>query len=312
MNFRDGLRLFVEVPGIVFFLAVLITFILLSIALALMIHLYGFHIYLLCNGMGTYDYIVKRREEETRLELEEVENNREVKNKSGCCQSNKVAPTNESMESLDNDNDISQKEVSSSLVPIKDDASYNNQTFSRYEMEETNLKTESAPTPPQQPPSPTIETEKKMSPTSKREYSCQDDETPRKKPKRKKRKRRQDRHLPPIRTVPPLFTAEDMVSLDRSFNSTTGKSIDLGHGQPETFLEQHIVRRYSLTNSNLPALNVEPYHITGTLIQSSQPAARLSSIPVIDESPPNDAAAVYHSSSAESLQEMQIFTGDHR
>lgn len=305
-NFREGLRVFGEVPGAVFCVANVVTFILLIIAVALMMHLYGFHIYLLCNDMGTYDYIVKRREEENRMELEEAEH-REVKERGGCCQSNKVAPTNDSTESLDNE--TNQKEVSSSLVPVKEDASYNNQSFSRYEMEETALKTESAaPTPPP-PPHPSAEKEK-PSPSMKREHGCHDDDSslPRK-PKRKKRKKRQERHLPPIRTVPPLFSAEDMVSLDRSFNSATGNSIDLGHSQPQTFLEQHIVRRYSLTSSTLPPLNVEPYHIAGTLIQSSQPP-RLSNIPVIDEAPPKDASGQYHSSSAESLQEMQVFGND--
>lgn len=46
----------------------------------------GIHLpFTVCNDMGTYDYIVKRREEENRMELEEAEH-REVKERGGCCQ----------------------------------------------------------------------------------------------------------------------------------------------------------------------------------------------------------------------------------
>lgn len=308
VDYRAGLKIFVEVPGTVFFCFMAVTSILMFVALALMTHLYGFHIYLLCNDMGTYDYIVKRREEETRMELDEAET-REAGNKKGrcCCQSNKIAPTSDSSESLDND--TTRKEISSSLVPIKDEAPIR-QTVPPIPSEED---TPVVNTPPSPPPSPQKNGKKphasecaklshpKTPPSS---ADTQQNSCPVKKTKRK-RKKRQDRKLPPIRTVPPLFTAEEMVSLDRSLNSATGNSIDLSQSQPQTFLEQHIVRRYSLTNSTLPSLpsNVEPYHITGTLIQNN-PGSRISSIPVITEAPPSFD---YNSSSAESLQEMDVF-----
>ena len=46
VDYRAGLKIFVEVPGTVFFCFMVVTSILMFIALALMTHLYGFHIYL--------------------------------------------------------------------------------------------------------------------------------------------------------------------------------------------------------------------------------------------------------------------------
>lgn len=162
---------------------------------------------------------------------------------------------------------VSLREMSSSLVPVKDEAP-SRQTVPQIPSEEdTPIVNTPPPPPPQKNGQKPHESEcaKSSHPkTPQLSADTQQNSCPVKKTKRK-RKKRQDRKLPPIRTVPPLFTAEEMVSLDRSLNSATGNSIDLSQSQPQTFLEQHIVRRYSLTNSTLPSLpsNVEPYHITG-------------------------------------------------
>ena len=77
-----------EVMDEIWLFLVGLTGILALVAIGLLGHLYGFHVYLMCYGMTTYDYIVMQREKEEKAARE-----REWREKDGSdntCRNTKV------------------------------------------------------------------------------------------------------------------------------------------------------------------------------------------------------------------------------
>ncbi|XP_019640202.1 PREDICTED: probable palmitoyltransferase ZDHHC1 isoform X1 [Branchiostoma belcheri] len=75
--------LFAEVPGAAFISVVITTMVLCLVAILLLGHLLCFHIYLMCNNLTTYDYIMRGREKAKKSSPESSQQN---------LKGNKVAP----------------------------------------------------------------------------------------------------------------------------------------------------------------------------------------------------------------------------
>ncbi|XP_066288822.1 palmitoyltransferase ZDHHC11-like isoform X4 [Branchiostoma lanceolatum] len=75
--------LFAEVPGDAFISVVIITMVLCVVAIMLLGHLLCFHVYLICNSLTTYDYIMRGREKAKKSSPESSQTN---------LKGNKVAP----------------------------------------------------------------------------------------------------------------------------------------------------------------------------------------------------------------------------
>ncbi|XP_041455263.1 uncharacterized protein LOC121408025 isoform X2 [Lytechinus variegatus] len=315
-DFHQNLKIFGPVSGQAFFAVMIVLVVLLLISLLLLGHLLGFHLYLMSQGLGTYDYIMKQRAEEEEESSRSESLPRENK---GCCsrkRSGRVAPTqgsNEDIEMRNTRRHNAEESRENHQGPLR------NQRNAIVEISrETTVM---------------VHREGKE-PKSARSTSS--------KTKKKKRKKPTPRALPPppptqpqrhLPTFNPYQTSGDPAQpsplpsplpyTEETWmypHGVLGSKMGAGMIQPETYIEQHIVRRFSIPMvqggggaTPMPF----PLH-TSNSVNELMPISARSVVPPVPISSravlppltrqisldPPTAAVDYHSSSAESLHEL--------
>ncbi|XP_072024866.1 uncharacterized protein [Amphiura filiformis] len=351
--YHNGLQIMLQpVSGIAFFCVSVLFTILLLITLGLLGHLLGFHCYLMLRNLSTYEYIILKRDHGKRKSDVESQADavKEAEHAPCCkynlCKCNRVMPSTEDIEmSIQNENKDNAPE-STSFIPstsatIEQTTQNNNRTNAQ----------ESKPRPQrqqQQQNHVTVEPETKsdsaavtVKPKSVRSKALK---VALKSKGKKKKKRKPAKYAneggPQYyqhHYSRPLGTLSQQAPWGQASFGTP--PVNLSHSQPETFLEQHLVRRYSLPTEQMPGMYAS--HRTGDtsrqvyMAQEYNPPiisngvtpsasyqqhrnhgnqyGHYNSLPALI--PPIQAsgpAAEYNSSDAESLDEVPIESATYR
>ncbi|XP_001175654.3 probable palmitoyltransferase ZDHHC1 isoform X2 [Strongylocentrotus purpuratus] len=321
-DFHQNLKIFGPVSGQAFFAVMIVLAILLLISLILLGHLLGFHLYLMSQGLGTYDYIMKQRAEEEEEEEESSRPEPPAREGKGCCshkRTGRVAPTEGGNEDI---------EMRNTRRHNSDQATETTQGTNNQRNAIVEISRETTVVVHQEG--------KVKEPKSGRSTSS--------KTKKKKRKRLTPRALPP----PPASLPQPQRHHHPTYNpyqasgdSTQpqplpsplpyteetwmyphgglGGNMGAGMMQPETYIEQHIVRRFSIpmVQGGGGAMPMPfPLH-TSNSVNELMPISARSIVPPVPLSraalppltrqismDPPPPALDYHSSSAESLHEL--------
>ncbi|XP_072169066.1 uncharacterized protein [Diadema setosum] len=311
-NFHENLRVFRPVSGSSFIAVIIVLVVLLFISLVLLGHLLCFHMYLISQGLSTYDYIMKQRND-----VEEQMSTAKSKDKK-CCgcshRGGKVAPAKEGTE------DIELQSARKESGEIGIEASVTNSVSVR-ESESVDIPRETAVV---------IHQEGKESKTSRSSGV---------KTKKKKKKKFLPRALPP---PPSLLISQQQTGnlhattvisqagsspvtspiVEETWLYPNGMGVGGGLSQAptETYIEQHIVRRFSIPSSMQQGAGVAPVpypiHTSSSVndllplsarsMASGVPLQRATALPPLGQisMEPPVPALDYHSSSAESLHEL--------
>ncbi|XP_071785533.1 uncharacterized protein [Asterias amurensis] len=290
--YRNNLKIFNPVPGLAFFIVAVVIATLLLVALCLLGHLLGFHLFLICNKLSTYDYVMQDR---TAFNSRDVESQQIRPKKKGCCQcNNQVAPLQDAKE------DIELTDVKKDVQAT--DQESNNNSNSNLQLQHQQVISEPLIKPVRQDnwtSSALVESKPQV-----------------KKKKKTKKKRGRQRSLTAREPKGPALVGHLQYP-----------AVQLAHSMPQTYLEQHLVRRYSLpivaprgVQQQYPAAEPVQDLFFTQQFPSMQQQQQQQPIPTTQmnmrnqQLPPlaaicmdSPAPAVdYHSSSAESLNEIPI------
>ncbi|XP_022107535.1 uncharacterized protein LOC110988393 [Acanthaster planci] len=294
LAYRTGLRIFAEVSGIAFFVVAIVMAVLLFVTLCLLGHLLGFHLYLICKGMSTYDYVMQDR---NAFISGDVESQQQRPRKKGCCKChNQVAPLPEAKEEIE----LTDTKKDSTTRQLESNNNSNSNLQQQLVISEPLIKQELQ----QQQQNSIPVTDSKP------------------KPKKKKKSKKKPHHLRSL-------TARESLQPALMGHPFPSSQMNLAHSMPQTYLEQHLVRRFSLplvTPAGMhpqypPSEPVEDLFFTQQFptmrrpVVSShdgQPQQHPIPVPAAISFDSPTPALDYHSSSAESLVEIPIGRVHHR
>ncbi|XP_070576034.1 palmitoyltransferase ZDHHC1-like [Ptychodera flava] len=300
---RANLKLFTTVPGVAFFTIMVITAVLAVIAVGLLSHLVFFHVYLNCKGMTTYDYIIKKRDEESKRDdieatfgadveppkIRKIKRSQVVPVKSDntkrediemkktvpdVFQTTKVSNTEDTLDYKKYEQALEEKEKENSSEPDKDD-----------KKEEKN--------------EPKSDSDMKEKSEKKAADAAGTTKTKKKKTKKKKRsKLRRRSSLPSDRTP--------LTSMEEPWAPHYSTQLNLSSSLPQSDLEQQLRLRQHGIPPGAGGLNYTPRGYQAMPVMSHPVFTTYSTPPPAININPAKPAADYHSSSAESLNEIPV------
>ncbi|XP_038069019.1 palmitoyltransferase ZDHHC1-like [Patiria miniata] len=296
--YRSGLRIFGEVSGTAFFVVAIVLAVLLLVTLCLLGHLLGFHMFLICHDMSTYDYVMQDR---NAFISGDVEAQQKKPKKKGCCKcNNQVAPLQEAKEEIE----MTDTKKDSTTSQLESNNNSNSNLQQQLVISEPLIKQKEQQQDKQEPQSVTVTDSKPKS----------------KKKKKSKKKSQRMRSLTARESLQPALMGHPYPP----------SQMNLANSMPQTYLEQHLVRRFSLPlvtpagmHPQYPVAEpVEDLFFTQQFPTVQRPitnpqdgqARQWRPIPppaaISFDSP--TPAVDYHSSSAESLVEIPLGRAYHR
>ncbi|XP_077982213.1 uncharacterized protein LOC144437199 [Glandiceps talaboti] len=296
---RDNLKLFTNVPGLAFFIMMIITAVLAVIAVGLLAHLVLFHCYLNCKGLTTYDYIIMKRDEEARRDDDEANFGADIEPpKMRKIKRSQIAPIKKEREEIEMKKAVPDVFQTSKTISDTDGTlDYKKYEQALIEQDKSPEMTDVTPDKDDEETHKDSDNEENQKKKKKKKPADEASPTKKKKSKKKRPKVKRRSSLPSDKT--PLTSN----SMEEPWGPHYSTQLNLSSSLPQSTLEKHMKYGPQGMPVGAAGLNYTPRGFQAMPIMQSQ--QYYTPPPAINITPARPASD-YHSSSAESLNEIPV------